>query len=143
MNDIAYQPRCEAAATGLLRQAMWPSVIAAVGMACLPLLPWSQLLLQNFTIALLAVLAAFAVFALSALLVFDALLFRLMASHPDDATGGAAVDDLLARMRLKARPPTLRPLQERIDGANGLLRAQRAAFAIFAVAWLATAWQIG
>jgi hypothetical protein len=61
-------------------------------------------------LSLLAVLAGYATVALSILLIFDALLFRLMATYPDDMSGGAAVDDLLARMRLKPRTTLTRPL---------------------------------
>lgn len=94
-------------------------------------------------LTLLAIIAGYATVALSALLIFDALLFRLMASHPDDASGGAAVDNLLARMRLKPAPTSTRPLDDRIRGSNRILTFQRIAFVIFAGAWLVAAWQIG
>ncbi len=80
---------------------------------------------------------------MSALLVFDAWLFRLMASHPDDATAGAAVDDMLARMRLKPLPSVTRPLDDRIRGSNRILMIQFVAFLIFAPAWLAAAARMG
>ncbi|RUU03999.1 hypothetical protein EOD23_17340, partial [Mesorhizobium sp. USDA-HM6] len=76
------------------------------------------------------------VLGLSALLVFDALLFRLMATHADEVSGGAAVDDVLARMRLKPAPSSPRPLDERIAGTRRLLARQRIALAIFVVAFL-------
>ncbi|TIS53834.1 MAG: hypothetical protein E5W93_15145, partial [Mesorhizobium sp.] len=85
---------------------------------------------------LIAAASAVVVLGLSALLLFDALLFRLMASHDDEVSGGAAVDDMLARMRLKSAPPTPRPLDDRIAGTRRLLARQHIAFAIFVVAFL-------
>ncbi|TGV43202.1 hypothetical protein EN803_43185, partial [Mesorhizobium sp. M2D.F.Ca.ET.160.01.1.1] len=51
-------------------------------------------------------------------------------------SGGAAVDDMLSRMRLKPAPPTPRPLDDRIAGTRRLLTRQRVAFAVFVVAFL-------
>ena len=75
--------------------------------------------------------------ALSALLAFDALLFRLMASHDDETSGGTAVDDMLARMRLKPTPSATRSLGDRMAGTSRLLFKQRAALALYAAALLA------
>lgn len=75
-----------------------------------------------------------AVFAFSAILVFDALLFRLMASYEDEWKGGAAVDDILARMRLKPTPPETRSLAERAAGTRRLVLRQRIALAVFVLA---------
>ncbi len=61
---------------------------------------------------------------LSVNLVFDALLFRLIASHASEAEGCAAVDDVLARMRLKPRPARLRGIQERVAGTRRVMRHQ-------------------
>ena len=72
--------------------------------------------------------------ALSALLAFDALLFRLMASHASEAGGGAAVDDVLARMRLKPTAAGGRTLDQRMAGTHRLLVEQRIAFGLFALA---------
>jgi hypothetical protein len=91
-----------------------------------------------------AAASAIAVLACSALLVFDALLFRLMASHDDEASGGAAVDELLTRMRLKPAPSTIRSLDDRIDGTRRLLSRQRAALGLFAAGLLAAGfWAAG
>jgi hypothetical protein len=65
---------------------------------------------------------------------FDAALFHLMASYDDEATGGAAVDDVLARMRLKPKPDRVRGLAERMAGARRLVFRQRLAMAVFALA---------
>ena len=53
-----------------------------------------------------------------------------------EMSGGAAVDDMLARMRLKPAPATPRLLDERIAGTRRLLARQRIAFAVFVVAFL-------
>lgn len=74
---------------------------------------------------------------LSLMLVLDALLFRLIASHASEAGGCAAVDDLLARMRLKPRPDRLRGIQERIAGTRRLMRRQRTALGVCVAACLA------
>ena len=67
---------------------------------------------------------------------FDALLFRLMASHASEVAGGAAVDDALARMRLKPTAAGGRSLDQRISGTRRLLAKQRIAFGLFAAASL-------
>lgn len=132
-----FQLLCERAAKRCLRQAAWPSLLVAIALAA------SSFWFENALITPLVFIASYAVFALSALLVFDALLFRLMASYPNDTAGGAAVDDLLARMRLKPRPPATRPVKDRIRGSERILLIQRLAFAVFALCWLAAGWQIG
>ncbi|MBX3568619.1 MAG: hypothetical protein KF914_11215 [Rhizobiaceae bacterium] len=76
-----------------------------------------------------AVLPGLLVLALSAILAFDALLFRVAASYEDEMKGGAAVDDILARMRLKPAPAETRSLADRIAGTERLIRRQRAALA--------------
>jgi hypothetical protein len=83
---------------------------------------------------LVAAASAVVTLALSALLLFDALLFRLMASHASEAAGGAGVDDALARMRLKPTAAGGRTLDQRMAGTRRLLVKQRIAFALFAVA---------
>jgi hypothetical protein len=77
--------------------------------------------------------------AYSAILAFDALLFRIIASYEDEWKGGAAVDDLLARMHLKRRPEITRPLADRAAGTRRLAVRQRLAFAVAAAATLALA----
>ncbi|WP_192244233.1 hypothetical protein [Mesorhizobium silamurunense] len=140
MTDEAYQQRTAAFAAMLIKQAAWPAAIVIVGDSVAPLVASARSAL-NAPIAVLALLvaaaSAVAVLGLSALLLFDALLFRLIASHDDEVSGGAAVDDILARMRLKPGPATPRPLDDRIAGTRRLLARQRIALAIFVVAFLA------
>ncbi|MDX8515712.1 hypothetical protein [Mesorhizobium captivum] len=139
MRDEAHQQRTAAFATMLIKQAAWPAAIVIAGDSVAPLVASARGALQA-PLAVLALLVAAAsavvVLGFSALLLFDALLFRLMASHDDDVSGGAAVDDLLARMRLKPAPSSSRSLDERIAGTRRLLARQRIAFAIFVLAFL-------
>ncbi|MDX8522474.1 hypothetical protein [Mesorhizobium dulcispinae] len=139
MTDEAYQQRTAAFAAMLVKQAAWPAAIVLAGDSIAPLVASARGALQA-PIAVLALLIAAAsavvVLGLTALLLFDAMLFRLMASHEDEASGGAAVDDILARMRLKPAPSSPRPLDDRIAGTRRLLARQRIAFAIFVLAFL-------
>ncbi|MGT2468666.1 hypothetical protein ACVOMV_33745 [Mesorhizobium atlanticum] len=139
MSDDVFQRKTAAFATMLVKQAAWPAAIVIAGDSIAPLVASARGALQA-PLAVLALLVATAsaivVLGLSALLLFDALLFRLMATHGDEMSGGAAVDDLLARMRLKPAPPTPRPLDERIAGTRRLLARQRIALAVFVVAFL-------
>ncbi|CDX27519.1 conserved membrane hypothetical protein [Mesorhizobium sp. ORS 3324] len=139
MTDDAYKERTARFAAMLIKQAAWP---AAVVLACdgfAPLVASARGALQA-PVAVLALLLAAAsavvVLGLSALLIFDALLFRLMATHDDEVSGGGAVDDILSRMRLKPAPSAPRPLDDRIAGTRRLLARQRMALALFAVAFL-------
>ncbi|RUX47997.1 hypothetical protein EOA33_16890 [Mesorhizobium sp. M4A.F.Ca.ET.050.02.1.1] len=127
MNSNSYQDKAGAFAAGLMLQAAWPLLAVA---ACLLAAP---------VIGLVAAAAALATLAFTALLLFDALLFRLMASHDSEVSGGGAVDDLLARMRLKPMPAATRSLDQRISGTRRLLMKQRMAFAVFAAASLMAA----
>ena len=135
MRDVPYSDRCEDAARHFVRQAAWPSIIVAIASLAPPTVP--------FPLRLLALAPALAVFGLSALLVFDALLFRLMGSHADDSAGGAAVDDILARMRLKPRLESTRTFEGRFGGSTRILLLQRIAFFIFLATGLAALWQAG
>lgn len=139
MRDEAYQQRAAAFAAMLIKQAAWPAAIVIAGDSVAPLVASARGAFQA-PIAVLALLVAAAsavvVLGLSALLVFDALLFRLMATHTDEVSGGAAVDDILARMRLKPASSSPRPLDDRIAGTRRLLARQRIAFTIFVVAFL-------
>ncbi|WPE24032.1 hypothetical protein [Shinella zoogloeoides] len=63
-------------------------------------------------------------------LLFDAALFRLGASYGEEATGLAAVDDVLARMGLRARDGVVRTMPERLAGCRRLLWLQRVSLAI-------------
>ncbi|OHV89462.1 hypothetical protein [Mesorhizobium sp. ORS 3428] len=139
MTDDAYKERTGRFAAMLVKQAAWPSVIVLACDGFAPLVVAARGAFQA-PLAILALLVAaasgVAVLVLSALLIFDALLFRLMATHGDEGAGGAAVDDVLSRMRLKPAPPVPRPLDERMAGTRRLLGRQRMAFAVFAVAFL-------
>ena len=70
--------------------------------------------------------------ALSVHLLFDAVLFRLAASHDEEAAGLAAIDDVLARMGLRARVSVSATLRERLQGCRRLLWLQRIALLIAA-----------
>ena len=139
MSNDAYQRKTAAFAAMLVKQAAWPAVIVIAGDSIAPLVASARGALHE-PLAVLALLvaatSAVVALALSAPLGFDALLFRLMATHGDEMSGGAAVDDMLARMRLKPAPATPRLLDERIAGTRRLLARQRIAFAVFVVAFL-------
>ncbi|MFB9985232.1 hypothetical protein ACFSQQ_09080 [Mesorhizobium kowhaii] len=140
MTGNAYQERVERFARVLMQQAAWPAAVVVAANVLAPLAASARGAFETLPAAIaLSVLAAsaVAVLALSALLVFDALLFRLMASQNDEASGGVAVDGILARMRLKPSPSTTRSLDDRMAGTRRLLFKQRAALALFAAALLA------
>ncbi|MBZ9763639.1 hypothetical protein LB553_22550 [Mesorhizobium sp. CA8] len=139
MSDDAYQRDTAAFAAMLVKQAAWPAALVIAVDSIAPLVASARGALHA-PLAVLALVVAAAsavvVLGLSTLLLFDALLFRLMASHGDEVSGGSAVDDMLARMRLKPASLTPRPLEERVAGTRKLLARQRIAFAIFVVAFL-------
>lgn len=140
MTDNAYQERTNRFARRLMRQAAWPAAIVVAASILVPLTASPRGAFGSLRAAIpLSVSAAIAVvvLVLSALLVFDALLFRLMASYDDEASGGAAVDDILVRMRMKPSPSATRSLDDRMAGASRLLFKQRAALALFAAVLLA------
>ncbi|MGX5842947.1 hypothetical protein ACWGTI_19705 [Mesorhizobium sp. ArgA1] len=132
-----YPEKAEAFASRLMVQAAWPILLVVAAIMAAPVI---GLVAAPHTTALSAaawlVAAANAVVtvALSALLLFDALLFRLMASHATEAAGGAVVDDVLTRMRLKPTAAGGRTLDQRIAGTRRLLVKQRIAFGLFVVA---------
>lgn len=134
MSDVAYQTQAGRFAAGLLLQAAGPVAIAAAMLVAAPFLPDGSLD-AHVAVQLVAIAAGIVTTALSALAVFDALLFRLMASYPDETAGGAAVDDVLARMRLKPAPTRIRTLAERTAGARRILAWQRAAVSVSAGAY--------
>jgi len=139
---LASEGQAERFARHLFIQAGWASAVVAMALAAIPLVlgNGSQSVAAAAILAL-AILLGLATLALSVLILFDALLFRLVASHAGDETGCAAVDDLLARMRLKPLPSRNRPLAERIAGTGRLLVRQRMACFLFlaaaAAAWFA------
>lgn len=108
---IARSLRRHAFAAGLLTLPVLlitPLVASGAGFAS-PL-AWIFLL----TLALLSL-------AFAAHLLFDALLFRMAASHAGELTGLEAVDDVLARMGLRVRPDHVRPLPARITGSRRIV----------------------
>ena len=126
----------------LMRQAVWPAAIVVAANILAPLAASARGAFETLTAAValsLTAASAVAVLALSALLAFDALLFRLMASHATEAAGGAGVDDVLARMRLKPTAAGGRSLDHRMAGTRRLLTRQRLALAMFAAASLVAA----
>lgn len=140
MTGNADQQSTDRFAGMLMRQAVWPAAIVVAANILAPLAASARGAFETLTAAValsLTAASAVAVLALSALLAFDALLFRLMASHDNEASAGAAVDDLLARMRLKPLPPTTRSLDQRMAGTRRLLTRQRMAFGLFMAMLLA------
>ncbi|TIN12244.1 hypothetical protein [Mesorhizobium sp.] len=135
----AHRDQAEAFAAGLMTQAVWPLFLVLAALAAAPVIavPAQP---QTTTLAAAAWLVAAAsgvvTLAVSALLVFDALLFRLMASHISEAAGGASVDDVLARMRVKPAAAGIRSLDRRIAGTQRLLMKQRIALGLFVAASL-------
>ncbi|PWV91850.1 hypothetical protein DEV92_105201 [Phyllobacterium myrsinacearum] len=75
--------------------------------------------------------------ALTGYLLFDAALFRFIASHEDELDGCKALDDMLARMRLRSRPEKTRPLRARISGTKSVLVKLHIAFAAFVTLFVA------
>lgn len=134
--SVNFPEKAEAFAAGLMLQAAWPILLVVAALMAAPVI--GLVAAPQTTPAavawLVAAASAVATLALSALLLFDALLFRLMASHAGEAGGGAAVDDVLARMRLKPTAAGGRTLDQRMAGTRRLLAKQRIAFALFAVA---------
>jgi hypothetical protein len=85
------------------------------------------------------VIAATAVLALSHYLLFDAMLFRLLASHENETAGGMAVDHFLSRAGLRKMPESNRSVDERMGGASRLLNFQRAALLVFLAVFVSMA----
>lgn len=141
MNTFA--ARCHHIAGRLTRQALSGALFIALVLAAaipIPILsPGPRPLLTALLVA--ASLATGIVsLAHSVLLRFDAALFTGMASHADEIAGGRAVDEFLAKAKLKPLPATARPLTDRITGARRLMRRQvllAAATAILAILALA------
>jgi hypothetical protein len=135
----AHRDKAEAFAAGLMTQAVWPLFLVLAALAAAPVIAVAAQP-QATTLAAAAWLVAAAsgvvTLAVSALLVFDALLFWLMASHISEAAGGASVDDVLARMRVKPAAAGIRSLDRRIAGTQRLLMKQRIALGLFVAASL-------
>jgi hypothetical protein len=137
-----YPEKAEAFANWLMVQAAWPILLVVAAIVAAPiigLVAAPQTTALSAAAWLVAAASAMATLVLSALLLFDALLFRLMASHATEAAGGAVVDDVLARMRLKPTAAGGRSLEHRMAGTRRLLTRQRMALAVFAAACLVAA----
>jgi hypothetical protein len=135
----AHRDKAEAFAVGLMTQAVWPLFFVLVALAAAPVITVAaQPQATKLAAAAWLVAAASGVvtLAVSALLAFDALLFWLMASHISEAAGGASVDDVLARMRVKPAAAGIRSLDRRIAGTQRLLMKQRIALGLFVAASL-------
>lgn len=134
MTDNGCRERANRLARMLMQQAAWPAAIVVAANILAPLAAVARGAFETWPAAValsVAAASAVAVLALSTLLAFDALLFRLMASHDDEASGGAAVDDMLARMRLKPIPSATRQFDDRVAGTRRLLTRQRLALGLF------------
>lgn len=123
MNASAFAAR-------LSLNALAGMALAAAGFICLPLLAELQTGF-DFLLWLGFAIAAAAALGLSCYLLFDSMLFALLASHADERAGGHAVDDFLARAGLRKMPPANRPLSRRVAGTLRLLYCQRAALLVF------------
>ncbi len=138
MNDGTYHDKAEAFAAALVLQAAWPVLLVTAGLIAAPIIglggPRGAAI--SLVAWLLAAASGAAVIAFSALLVFDAWLFRLMASHASEAGGAAAVDDVLVRMRLKPTATAGRTLDQRIAGTSRLLMRQRLLLVLFVAAFV-------
>ena len=130
----AYSDNASHFATELVVQAVWPALLVLAILLATPVAafagagPNGVLLLPA---VILATSSGLGTVGLSLFLLFDGLLFRLLASHESEAAGGAAVDELLARMRLKAAPTSVRSLDSRMAGSRRLLAKQRVALGLF------------
>ena len=133
----AHRDKAEAFAASLMTQAVWPLLLVPAALVAAPFIAVAAQP-QTTTLAsaawLVAAASGMVTLAVSALLVFDALLFWLMASHISEAAGGASVDDVLARMRVKPAAAGIRSLDRRIAGTQRLLMKQRIALGLFVAA---------
>ena len=142
MSGSAFQDKAGAFAAGLMVQAAWPLLLIAGCVLAAPVIGLAagpQATPLSAAAWFVAAVGALTTLSFSMLILFDALLFRLMASHDNEAAGGAAIDDVLARMRLKPAPAATRSLDQRMAGTRRLLMKQRLAFALFVAASLVAA----
>ncbi|MEP7452260.1 hypothetical protein [Phyllobacterium sp. SB3] len=85
----------------------------------------------------LAVASGLIVLFFAVYMLFDAALFRLIASHASEEEGCHAVDTLLARLHLRKLPQATPLLDARMAGTNRLLLKLHLAFAAFLVLFAA------
>lgn len=135
----AHRDKADAFAAELMTQAVWPLFLVLAALAAAPVIAVTappQATTLAATAWLVAAASGVVTLAVSALLFFDTLLFWLMASHISEAAGGASVDDVLARMRVKPATAGIRSLDRRIAGTQRLLMKQRIALGLFVAASL-------
>lgn len=82
---------------------------------------------------ILTAVSGFIVLFLVAYMLFEAALFRRIASHASEAEGCRAVDTLLAKLHLRRFPQATRMLEARMAGTSRLLLKLHLAFAVFLV----------
>lgn len=127
MND--WKTETAGMARRLQRNGVGGGTIALVLLAIAPLTAGTH----GFTAALgwwLLLAVCLATLALAIHLEFDTLLFRLAASHDSEEAGLAAIDDLLARTGLRARPAVPATLLQRFSGCRRLVLLQWFALAV-------------
>lgn len=114
----------------LLRQGL--ASLCVVG-ASFFVLPWMAKgdPFGNPSLWVVFVALALLTLGLSLYLCFDAVLFRLFASGPDETSAGTAVDVFLASTKLRVRSSSERSLDERMAGTMRLIWLQRAALLAF------------
>jgi hypothetical protein len=127
---MSENPMAQSFATKLRINAYAAIALAGAALMALPILadfqkPVHILLWIGF------VSAGAAALGLSLYLLFDAMLFSLLASYENEAAGGMAVDRFLSRTRLRKLPETNRCLEERMAGSSRLMNFQRAALLVF------------
>ncbi len=127
MSVLPYQREAQGFAKGLATQAVWPFAFIVILYVYMPPVQSLQLEGPAKIIFFGAMAAGCIAVLLSFYLLFDAALFLHMSRYPDEDSGGAAVDALLARMRLRSLPQRTRTLRERIDGTSRLLPLHRTA----------------
>lgn len=84
---------------------------------------------DNIVIATSGIIVLF----LAAYMLFEAALFRFIASKPSEEEGCRAVDKLLAKLHLRGFPQATRMLDARMAGTNRLLLKLHLAFVVFLV----------
>ncbi|WP_274627348.1 hypothetical protein [Arvimicrobium flavum] len=134
--DSDFQSACRDIAGELKRRSLAAValiVFMSAALAVSIILPGSRPFLTAL-FALAGIAGALAALALSALLRFDAALFTLMSTYPEEIAAGRAVDEFLARTQLKPLPEITQPSADRIAGARRLARRQIMALSVSAIA---------
>lgn len=127
MND--WKTETARMAKRLRRNSMGGGLIALLLLAVAPLTAGAH----GFTSALgwwLLLAFCLVVFAIAAHLLFDALLFGIGLSFDTEEAGLMAIDDVLARMGLRAKPAASAPLSQRFSGCRRLVLVQWSALSV-------------